>query len=66
MTISSRAELEGAQTRTCDLRPTSLPTLMGGVTFSSPKASTQVGVGLGGSQGLIASLLVHQHCLQLP
>ena len=64
MTISSRAELEGAQTSTCDFRPTSLPTLTGLLTLSSPNASRYVGVLLGGSQGLIASLHITalSHC----
>ncbi|KAA6425719.1 MAG: hypothetical protein FRX49_04094 [Trebouxia sp. A1-2] len=39
MTISSRAELEGAQTSTCDFLPTSLPTLTGLLTLSNPNAS---------------------------
>jgi hypothetical protein len=39
ITISSRAELEGAQTSTCDFLPTSLPTLTGLLTLSSPNAS---------------------------
>lgn len=66
MTISSRAELEGAHTKTCDFLPTSLPTRVGGVTFSRPKASTHVGVGLGGSQGFITSLFTHEHFRQQP